>query len=124
MKFLVDNPLSPLVAVGLRRHGFDAVHVRDYNLQQASDEEIFLKALSEDRIIVSADTDFGTLLALRHIKKPSVIIFRRGSDRRPDKQLTLLLAHLADIKEVLEDGGIAIFEQTRIRLRTLPIADA
>ena len=41
MKFLVDNALSPLVAERPRQSGHDSVHVRDYVLQAADDEEIF-----------------------------------------------------------------------------------
>ncbi|MGH2866258.1 MAG: DUF5615 family PIN-like protein [Solirubrobacteraceae bacterium] len=51
---------SPRVAGRLNAAGHDAVHVRQYDLQAASDETIFERAATEERIVVSADTDFGT----------------------------------------------------------------
>ncbi len=123
MRFLIDNALSPQLAELLCQADHDAVHVRDYNMQDASDEEIFELAQQEHRCLISADTDFGTLLALRNDTSPSVILLRRPSQRRPAEQAHLLLSNLPAISEAISQGAIISVEETRVRVRKLPMSN-
>ena len=89
-------------------------------MHAATDEAIFERAALESRV-VSADTDFGTLLALREATSPSVILLRAASLRRADDQLALILVALPSIEAALRRGAIVILECHRLRLRDLPI---
>ena len=63
MRFVVDENLPPSLAKLLTASGHDAVHVRDMEAARAPDSVVMSRAPTEDRVIVSADTDFGALLA-------------------------------------------------------------
>lgn len=121
LRFLVDNALSPDLRTALSDAGFDAQHVRDIGLHQSDDVLIFDRAAAEGRIIVSADTDFGALLAQRSVVKPSVILFRGEVTRVPSAQALVLLANLPQIASSLQDGAIVVLDPPRIRVRLLPL---
>ena len=102
MRFLVDANLSPRVAALLNEAGHDAVAVRDLGLQDATDETILEQALDEDRVIVSHDADFGSLLGVQRRSKPSFILIR-SADPLTTSQIAALIIDNLDV--MLEDHG-------------------
>jgi predicted nuclease of predicted toxin-antitoxin system len=79
MRFLVDQNLSPLLAAELRNAGHDVTHTRDLGLSKATDDVSLKHALDEGRVLISADTDFGLLLAESGADRPSFVLLRLRS---------------------------------------------
>lgn len=121
MRFLIDESISRSVAERLRDAGHDVVHIGDLGLLGADDETVMATALDQERVLVTADTDFGALLALSGAAEPSVILFRREG-RRPTEQAALLIANVDAFCEPTGDHFIAVIGAGRIRIRPLPIA--
>ena len=70
---------------------------------------------------VSADADFGTLLAVRSSRQPSVIQFRGEGSRKPDALARTLLANLPQLVDAVENGSTsraAELHQERAAVRT------
>ncbi len=123
MKFLIDNALSPELKKLLEDENLDVEHVRDVGLSSADDEEIFNFAEKEDRIIISADTDFGYILKTRRSKKPSYILLRKGSALAPKKILREILYVIKFCENDLENGSIIVIQDEKLRIRKLPILE-
>jgi len=120
MHFLIDNALSPRLADLLLQSGYAATHVREIGLQRASDAVIVEYATNENMIIISADTDFGAILARYRTSKPSFILFRT-SHKSPKYQFDLLRRNLEKFESDLEAGCVLVFDDRRARVRMLPI---
>ena len=106
----------------LRLAGHDAVHVRDYGLQAARDDLLLTRAREEDRVVVSADTDFGALLAMQEASRPSFILFRDTDQLRAEDYLGVLLPSLPLLETELGKGCVAVFRSGHLRVRRLPIS--
>ena len=64
MRNLADMGVDVRLIDWLRRHGHDAKHLRDEGLHRMPNGEIFAKAISENRTIITFDLDFGEIVAL------------------------------------------------------------
>jgi predicted nuclease of predicted toxin-antitoxin system len=122
LKFLIDMPLAARMAVQLRAAGHDAVHLREQGLGRLADEEIFAKAVMEGRIIVTADLDFGSILARAGSSTVSVIVFRLAN-LQADRVFALLTKVLAQAANELTRGAVVLVEENRFRIRHLPLGD-
>jgi predicted nuclease of predicted toxin-antitoxin system len=121
MRFLVDNSLSPRLAVLLEKSGHQAMHVRQLGLAAADDQTIFAAAARQGQVIIAQDTDFGTILALRQERFPSLILFRCQA-KSTEAIFRLLQANLPPVVSDLDNGAVVVIEDARIRVRQLPIA--
>ena len=79
MKFLVDMPLSPNVADWLHKKGHMSVHASQVGLHDAPDAAIMAAAVTDDRVVITADLDYPRLLAMSGANRPSLILFRGGN---------------------------------------------
>jgi len=122
VRLLLDANLSPEVGRLLKEAGHDAIHVAEVGLLSAPDTEIMEAAAREGRVLLTADADFGALLALGSLAAPSVVLLRSADHLRPAEQAELLAANILRISEDLEKGAIASLTRDRLRVRELPIA--
>lgn len=103
MSLWLDAHLSPALAVWLRTTlGLEAFAVRDFDLRDAEDTQIFAAARAADAIVITKDSDFVELLH-RHGPPPRIIWLRCGNTS--NARLKQLLSHaLPEVLLMLEGG--------------------
>jgi len=92
-------------------------------MHAASDEEILARALQENRIVVSADSDFGVILATQEASQPSFILFRDPNLLVAQDYANMLIPAIGVLAPELATGCVAVFRNSRLRVRKLPLSE-
>ncbi len=121
MKFLIDMNLSPRLCPILEAAGWESTHWSNVGSISAPDHEIMQRALNEGCVVLTHDLDFGALLAATGAEGPSVVQVRT-QDVRPQILAPLLVPLLRQYETELDSGALLIIDETRCRVRILPLS--
>lgn len=118
-RFLADENISPVVVQKLRSLGHDVLFVVE-SMRGASDAVILRRTRAEGRVLVTWDKDFGQLFADSRVAAPCGLVLFRLSGANAAKDI----ARIVEVLQSREDwtGLVCIATESRVRLRTLPIA--
>ena len=120
LRIVVDMNLSPEWTPLLEQAGWPAVHWSAVGDPRADDATIMAWALTHRHVVFTHDLDFGTALALTHAGGPSVIQMR-GQRVLPEHMGPLVLTALRQYESDLSAGALVVVEQSKSRVRVLPL---
>ncbi len=119
MRFLVDMPLSPELALSLRALGHDAVHASELSLSRAPDEVILAAGIAQERVIITADLDFPRLFSQLGSAGPGLVLLRGGNYSEAESlecvRRVLFAVHHEELPK-----SIVVVDRERVRRRWLP----
>ena len=118
MRFLLDMNLSPAMADWLRGEGHDAVHARDIGFSALPDRDLFAHAVTEDRILITFDLDFGDIVGAAGGAGLGVLLLRLRSPRQAHMRQRVQTA-ISVSAEALIAGAVVLVEDVRIRVRSM-----
>ena len=103
MKIWVDAQLSPRTARWIAAHfPVEAAPLRELNLRDAGDEDIFAAARAANAIVLTKDSDFVRLLE-QHGSPPKILWLTCGNTSEAALQ-QILSQHLSTALGLLEGG--------------------
>ena len=115
MKFIVDAQLPYKIALFLRDKGFDALHTDDLpDKEHTKDSQIRDISVSENRIVISKDSDFVDSHILMKIPKKLLVVTTGNIKNREllnlwhnNWELIIWLFETCDLVEMSKEDVIA-----------------
>lgn len=115
VRILTDENISPRVVSFLRQSGFDVLDVKEENWHGTADDILLERSHSDNRFILTLDSDFGTL-AINEGKPFIGIIYLRLRSLRYESCIRILKRFIAQNID-LEPGMILVADESRVRIR-------
>lgn len=113
MKFLADESCDFIIVKTLRKAGYDVIATAE-DSPGISDTEIIHKTISDGRILLTEDKDFGQLAFANRPLTQTIILLRFPAKARKDISKTVLefiQKHSSDMQ-----GCFAVLQPGRIRI--------
>jgi predicted nuclease of predicted toxin-antitoxin system len=114
--WLADECVAASLVRGLRGAGHDVLYIAEF-AASLSDPEVIALASREERLLLTADKDFGELVFRRGHPVPGLILLRIDPSKGP-----LVLARLMDAIDRFGQnlqGRYIVIEEIRFRSRSL-----
>lgn len=114
MKVLADENIGLEVVAFLRSRGTDIASITEIS-PGISDATVLAKAVEEDRILITSDTDFGELVYHSRQLHTGVILLRLDDERNANK-----IRVLKDLLDKYSDelaGSFTVVTETNVRIR-------
>lgn len=116
MKFLANENFPKSSYLLLKNENLDIVHI-GLTHSSISDHEVMVLAISENRIILTFDSDYGELV-FKMGYKPEGVVFMRIKEFAPHYPAELIL-DLLNNREIPLIGKFTVIDEEQIRQRNI-----
>lgn len=120
LKLLLDQGIPVDSAPLFRGLGYECWHVSELGMQRADDEDILALAIERGAILITLDSDFHALVAIRAMTAPSVIRLRREGCRA-EAVVGVLREVLARYHSQIAEGCLISVTKHRSAVHRLPV---
>lgn len=114
MKLLVDVGVGKAVESWLEGQGFDVKAVRELN-PRMTDRDILSLAVSESRIIITMDKDFGAMIFQSGMAHAGVLLLRL--EEAPSTEKVRIVRDIVTQYRSSLSGNYCVYQNHRLRVR-------
>jgi predicted nuclease of predicted toxin-antitoxin system len=117
VRFLLDESADARIQPYLRSQGYDASRIASDYQAGLPDQDVLALAVSEDRILITCDNDFGDLVVRQGRAHRGVILFRLGDYAELELWIERLDHVLTHHRSQLDRFIVVTRRQVRVRGR-------